>query len=174
VYVDAGSGELRHGPVDSSPANALFVADVSSQRPLRQGWLMHDSKAARELIVCEGERCHSVSQSQGGNGSTAPTVFELIPLERGSIAFTANRLFLSAIPDGRISLRAPVCSTWELFLASEDWCTDAPNYDNEKNDHANFDKRKIKNFIIHPVHRVRANTKPKARKVLIYGYTKWS
>jgi glycosyltransferase involved in cell wall biosynthesis len=177
LYVDAGSGELRHGPVDTSPASALFVADESSSRPHRQGWLMHDSEAACELIVCVGERCHCISRSEGGKGSAAPTVFELVPLERGLIAFTANGLFLSAIPDGRISLKAPVCSTWELFLASENWCADAPATGNEQTGDvtgARFDKKRIESYIIHPLIRVKANTKPRARKLLIYGYTKWS
>ncbi len=41
LYVDVPSGELRHGPVESSPANALFVADPSPARLRRRGWLMH-------------------------------------------------------------------------------------------------------------------------------------
>ena len=39
---------------------------------------------------------------------------------------------------------------------------------------ANFDHRRIKDYIVHPTLKVAANTKPKAKKVLIYGYTKWS
>ena len=30
LYVDGASGELWHGPIESSPANAVFVADPSS------------------------------------------------------------------------------------------------------------------------------------------------
>ena len=65
----------------------------------------------------------------------------------------------------------------ELFLASEDWCTDAPATDYEgiaDLDGARFNKKAIKNYIVHPTTRARANTKPKAAKIMVYGYTKWS
>lgn len=32
LYVEAAAGELRHGPTESSPANALFVADPPAHR----------------------------------------------------------------------------------------------------------------------------------------------
>ena len=149
LYVDVVSGELRHGPSESSPANAYFVADPSSAGPRRQGWLMYDSGETRELVVCLGDRCHLVSRSEGASGSTSPTVLELIPLERGLIAFKAGDLFLSAIPDGRNRLSALVCSTWELFLASEAWCSDAPATDDESIGNtagAKFDKKRIKSL----------------------------
>ena len=59
LYVDVASGELRHGPIESSPANAVFVADPSSAGPHRRGWLMHDAGDSRELLVCLADRCHS-------------------------------------------------------------------------------------------------------------------
>ena len=101
----------------------------------------------------------------------------MIPLERGLIAFKAGDFFLSAIPDGRISLSAPVCSTWELFLASEDWCTDAPATGDEWIENtagAKFDKKGIKSYIVHPANKSQGEHETKSRKVLIYGYTKWS
>ena len=58
LYVDVASGELRHGPIESSPANALFVADPSSAGPRRRGWLMHDAEGSREPLVCYADRCH--------------------------------------------------------------------------------------------------------------------
>jgi glycosyltransferase involved in cell wall biosynthesis/predicted O-methyltransferase YrrM len=176
LYVDVVSGELRHGSIESSPTNALFVADPGLAGPYRQGRLMHDSGESREPFVCLVGHCHSISRAEG-NASATPTVLELIPLERGLITFTAEGLFLSAIPDGRVSLSAPACSTWELFLASEDWCTDAPaTGDAQIGDisKASFDKKRIASYIIHPLIRAAANAKPKALKLLIYGYTKWS
>ena len=177
LYVDATCGELRHGAIETSPPNAVFVADTGSVGSHRQGWLMYGAGASCELLVCRADRCHSVSHSEGTSGPASPTVLELIPLERGLIAFKAGDFFLSAIPDGRISLSASVCSTWELFLASETWCTDAPATGVEwigNTAGAKFDKKRIEGYIVHPLIRARANTKPKARKVLIYGYTKWS
>ena len=62
-------------------------------------------------------------------------------------------------------------------MASEAWCTDAPGTSNDwigDTAEAKFDKKRIESYIVHPLIRARANTKPKALKVLIYGYTKWS
>ena len=44
LYVDAASGELRHGPVETSAANAYFVADRGSPEPRQRGWLVHTRK----------------------------------------------------------------------------------------------------------------------------------
>jgi glycosyltransferase involved in cell wall biosynthesis len=176
LYIDIASGELRHGPIESSPANAVFVADSSSAGPYRRGRLTYDSRETRAWITCFAERCHVLSGADEDDSSANPTILELIPLERGLITFKAGNLFLSAIPDGRILLRASACSTWELFLASEDWCADQPGGEKEVRDtaDASFDHNGIKSYIVHPIHRARANTKPKAGKILIYGYTKWS
>ena len=177
LYVDAVSGELRHGPIETSPANTVFVAEPSSAGPYRRGWLMYDTGGACELLICLKDRYHIISQSESPSGSASPTMLELIPLERGLIAFKAGDFFLSAIPDERIILSAPVCSTWELFLASEAWRTDAPGSGDEwigNTAGPKFDKKKIESYIVHPMIRARTGTKPKARKVLIYGYTSWS
>ncbi len=66
-------------------------------------------------------------------------------------------------------------SNWEFFLASEDWCSDALSTDYEHiTSGAAFNTKAIKNAIVHPTLRARANTKPKGAKIMIYGYTKWS
>jgi glycosyltransferase involved in cell wall biosynthesis len=177
LYVDAISGELRHGEFGASPANAYFVADLGSADLHHQGWLVHVSGSSREPIACVADGCYLISRSPNATGQGSPTSLELIPLERGLIAFRAGGHFLSAIPDGRIGLSAPKCSTWELFLASEHWCTDAHQTGDALWDAAtgtSFDYKQIKNYIVHPTIRVRANSKPKNKKVLIYGYTKWS
>jgi predicted O-methyltransferase YrrM/glycosyltransferase involved in cell wall biosynthesis len=177
LYVDVASGELRHGAIESSPANAFFVADPGPSLPYRPGWLRHESGDTREPIVCLADRSHFVPREAGANGTVAPTMLELIPLERGLIAFQAGKLFLSAIPDGRVCLSAPACSTWELFVASEDWCSGIPALGDDHVRHRaalNFDRKRIESFIIHPLTRVRASAKSKAKKVLIFGYTKWS
>ena len=105
LYVDVASGELRHGPIESSPANAVFVADPSSAGPHRRAWLMCDTG---ELLVCLKDRCHLASLSEGASGSASPTALELVPLERGLIAFKAGDSFLSANPDGPDEPRAGV------------------------------------------------------------------
>jgi glycosyltransferase involved in cell wall biosynthesis len=169
VYFDLASLELRHGEVESSPANALFVADPISEAPYRRGWLMHDAIGLTEPIICRPDGCRSTS-------AMMPTVLDLVPLERGLLGLTAEGLFLSAIPDGRISLSAPACSTWELFLASEGWCTDGSVTQEEHDEtHVNIlDTKSIKSYVVHPINRVRTNVKPRRVKLLIYGYLQWS
>jgi glycosyltransferase involved in cell wall biosynthesis/predicted O-methyltransferase YrrM len=174
LYVDVGSGELRHGPMESSPANALFVADPSAPGPNRRGWLVHDLSVAREQIACLPDRCRTIAGMEAANA--APTMLELIPLERGLIALAAGGSFLSATPDGGISLSTKRCSTWELFLPCEAWCTEAPITDDgiERLAGPAFDRRSIVSYLVHPSIRARANTKPKGVKLLIYGYPNWS
>ena len=176
LYVNTASGELRHGPIDGSPANAVFAADPNSSGPPHQGWLMHHADGVSEPIRCRADRCLPVSLSRSQDWSAAPTRLELIPLERGLIALRADGLFLSARPDGPIELCAPVCSTWEFFVASQDWCSAAPADDARAGaaDAPQFDRKAIAEFIVHPAIRARANTKPRAKKILIYGYTRWS
>jgi hypothetical protein len=177
IYFDVPSGELRHGPVETSPTNAVYEADQNSPRPGRLGWLMHDSPGSREPIICDPEGCRPTSDVGRDRHPANATRLELIPLERGLIAFRSEGLFLCAYPDGRIALSARICSTWECFLASENWCTDSDTLEDEQFWRAvfsHFDKKKIEAHIVHPLIRARTNRQPKAAKVLIYGYTKWS
>ncbi len=177
LYVDVASGQLRHGPVESSPANAVFVADAGWAGPNRRGWLMQDLGDSREPIVCLPERCQTVSSVKGDIDAAAATLLELVPIERGLIAFTAKDLFLVAEPDGLLSLSRPVCSTWESFLASEDWCASRewiaqPGAGNGAR--ATIDTKRIQGHIVDPLIRRRANANSKSTKILIYGYPQWS
>jgi glycosyltransferase involved in cell wall biosynthesis len=175
LYVDVATGRLRHGPVESSPANAVFVAEPGWGQSHRKGWLMQEKGDSRELIACLSDHCQAVSSMERGGNSAAGTLLELVPLERGLIAFTADGLFLTAEPGGQLSLRAPVCSTWECFLASENWCTDgAVNDLLPAIANAKFDTKRIRTYLVHPLIRKSANAKSTSTKVLIYGYPQWS
>lgn len=176
MYVEPVTGELRHGPIESSPANAFFESDQSSGGTNRQGRLIHAVDGSPEPIACYPDTCFSVSQSQRENRPVHPTTFELISLERGLLTLKSGGLFLSAIPDGHLRLVASVCSTWELFIASENWCTEATPEDSEmwRGTEPDFDGKRIKSYIIHPKMRAASNRQPIGLKVLIYGYTKWS
>ncbi len=175
LYVDVASGHLRHGPVESSPTNAVFMADPGWGQPHRTGRLMHDKGDSLEPIVCLPDHCQTVSSMESGRDFAVGTPLELVPLERGLIAFAGEGLFLMADPNGRVALAAPVCSTWECFLASEAWCTDAAG--NERLPaiaNAEFDTKRIQTYLVHPLIRKTANAKSRATKVLIYGYPQWS
>ncbi|UCI19167.1 glycosyltransferase family 25 protein [Mesorhizobium sp. B2-1-8] len=176
MYVDPFTGELRHGPVEGSPANAFFEQGNSSEGMYRQGRLIYTVNGSSEPITCNTDTCFSVSHSQPESHAVDPTIFELIPLERGLLALKSGGLFWSAIPNGQMRLSAPVCSTWELFIASENWCTEITGLSGDllRTAGPEFDKRGMHSYIIHPIIRARANRSSKRPRVLIYGYTKWS
>jgi glycosyltransferase involved in cell wall biosynthesis len=177
MYVDPFTGELRHGPVESSPANVFFEPGNNSGGTNRPGRLIYAVNGSPEPIACYPDTCFSVSQPQKDTRAVDPTTFESIPLERGLLTLKSKGLFLSAIPDGHVRLTTPVCSTWELFIASENWCTEnigvEPRSAWRSGDVA-FDKKGIESYIVHPSIRMKANRQPRARKILIYGYTRWS
>jgi hypothetical protein len=151
LYVDVASGCLRHGPAESSPANAVFVAEPGWGQPHRTGRLMRDKGHSLEPIACLSGSCQTVSVMESGPNMAAGTLLEL-HLERGLIALTAQELFLMADPSGAVSLSRPVCSTWECFLASEDWCTEgAGNEQLPAIANAKFDTRRIQTYLVHPL-----------------------
>ncbi|CDX22748.1 hypothetical protein MPLB_2420043 [Mesorhizobium sp. ORS 3324] len=175
LYVDPSTGELRHGPTESSPSNLFFDPGKHSGSGERQGQLIHSDKGSPEPIVCHPDICLTGSRSQRENRASEPTMLELIPLERGLMALKSGDVFLSAIPDGKVTLCAEVCSTWELFLATESWCTDIV-YKGARwySETDKFDRQRIQSYIVHPTIRADTNASCRKRKVLIYGYTKWS
>ncbi|TPN80423.1 glycosyltransferase [Mesorhizobium sp. CU2] len=177
LFVDPSTGELRHGAVESSPANAYFESGMSSVGSYRRGQLVFVAGDLREPIDCYRDRCLTASQSQRHHQSDGVDTFELIPLERGLLALRSGGHFLSAIPDGRMMHRASVCSTWELFIASENWCTDSPGSAPNgtwRRDRVGFNQGHVEGYIVHPLIRMKSNRQPQAKKILIYGYTRWS
>jgi glycosyltransferase involved in cell wall biosynthesis len=178
LYVDSVSGELRHGPIDTSPENAAFVAaSAGCGGRYRQGSIVHRQDGTCEPIACLGERCVSSERLDVDNRSPAATQLELVPLERGLIALMAGGHFLCAQPDGSLHLQNSWCSTWECFLASEDWCG-APfagtNEPGQEPSNLAIDRKGIAKFIIDARLRAKANARSSATKVLIYGYPAWS
>ncbi|WP_296746831.1 glycosyltransferase [Mesorhizobium sp.] len=178
LYVDRATGELKHGPIEASPANAYFQPRDGSASGYRRGQLVHAAGGSDEPIYCFYDVCLTASQSQGKDRSdSGAATLELVPLERGLLALGSDGRFLSAIPDGRVMHRASVCSTWELFIASENWCTDSPEPALNgawRRDEAAFNRRHIASHIVHPLNRMKSARQPRAKKILIYGYTKWS
>jgi glycosyltransferase involved in cell wall biosynthesis len=176
LYVDVASRELRHGPIDTSPANAVFATDPNATNLRRQGRLMHDEGERLEPIACGALACRVVSGTSAGDGPIAPTLLDLVPLERGLIAFSEGGRFLCAQPDGRLDLANTWCSTWECFLASEDWCGEDAVTDTERgaDTKGTIDRRGIAKFIVDARLRIKANATAKRTKILIFGYPAWS
>lgn len=176
LYVDPASRELRHGPIETSPQNAVFVADATSTAAHCLGWLMHDTCERLEPMACGALSCRAVSAVGRVDPPVAPTLLELLPLERGLIAFSHEGRFLCAQPDGRLDLANTICSTWECFLASEDWCGTALAADAGRAPETKgiIDRKGIAKLIIDARLRIKASTTSKRIKVLIYGYPAWS
>jgi len=170
LYVDPVSGELRHGAVADSPANLVVLPHTST--PLPACRLMKTEGNAFVPLVCGTER--RLFSAQNPQTSATPPVIELKPLERGLLALWSEGGFLTAHPDGHVSLTGPACSTWELFLASEDWCGAIDSIDSRETFSSQIDRKRIEGYIVHPTSRARINTNSRRRKILIYGYTQWS
>ncbi len=110
LYVDPRSGELRHGPVADSPANARFVSRGG------HGQIMHEAAGSLCPIVCRTDRSQTIDS---GDGSLTPTVFELDRLDWGRVGLRAEGIYLCAEPGGYVTLSRSECGPWEAFLLSD-------------------------------------------------------
>jgi glycosyltransferase involved in cell wall biosynthesis len=176
LYVDIESGELRHGPIDSSPANALFVADPEAPEARHQGWLMHDTGDGLVPIVCLTDNSWSCASAMMATPPATPTRFELVPLERGLLGLRSGSRYLSAEGGNQLTLSKPWCSSWEYFLASEDWCTPplGPDGNPARADpNLNINWRGVAGYIVEPMLRARSR-RTSAMKILIFGHSQWS
>jgi hypothetical protein len=119
LYIDVVSGELRHGPLDSSPANAVFIAGPPSNGEVRQGWIMHDVGEALEPVVCLADNSWTASRLDPTGGSVSPTIFQVTLAGHDRISLKSGNSYLCAEPDGRLTLSRTACSTWECFVPSD-------------------------------------------------------
>jgi hypothetical protein len=113
LYVDPTSGELRHGPPDSSPINASLVSGGS------YGQIICEAAERHEPIVCLLDRCQTLESANRRDGPFTPTILEILPLDAGTVALKTAGVFLCAEGDGRVTLSRPVCSDWERFYIGE-------------------------------------------------------
>ena len=65
LYVDSAPGQLRYGPTETSPENAVFVADRTAAGPYREGRFMFDNGERSEPIACGALSCRTVSMAAG-------------------------------------------------------------------------------------------------------------
>jgi hypothetical protein len=80
LYVDIASGQLPHGPIETSPENAVFVAERTAAGPYREGRFMFDNGERLEPIACGALSCRTVAMAGDLDPPVAPTVLELLPL----------------------------------------------------------------------------------------------
>ena len=109
LYVDAASGELRHGPIEGSPSNAVFVGEGSS------GCIMHDIAGSLQPIACRTDGCWVASQGGSAGPSAKQTELEIVPTYPGKFGLKAEGAFLCPESDGRVTLSRSECRAWEMF-----------------------------------------------------------
>ncbi|HKF63551.1 MAG TPA: hypothetical protein VKB42_19425 [Dongiaceae bacterium] len=134
---------------------------------------MQHSEGGYRPILCEPEGCRVLGDAPASD-ALAGTRLEMVPLERGLIAVKSGDLYLCAEPGGRLSLSRTLCSLWECFLASEDWCTaDHAAAEGPGREAIAADHRAIADYIVDPAFRMKTR-KTEAKKFLVFGYTQWS
>jgi hypothetical protein len=111
VYVDPASGQLRHGPVGSSPVNAGFESAGA------RGQLVFDAGGLRQPLVCGFEKCQTMDTSEGL--ATSATTLHVVKQDRGWAGLGADGKYLCAEPDGRMTLSRARCDAWEQFVLSD-------------------------------------------------------
>jgi hypothetical protein len=109
LYVDPASGELRHGPPESSRINASLVSDGA------RGQILCEAAGARQPIVCLLDRCQTLERANRRDGPFTPTIFEVVSLDAGTVGLKARGVFLCAEADGRVTLSRLMCGEWEKF-----------------------------------------------------------
>jgi Protein of unknown function (DUF5672) len=113
LYVDPASGELRHGALEGSPANARFVSDGAHAQ------IMHETAGSLRPVVClGGHRVRTIDAASDAGDPRTPTVLEPVTLYQQWIGLRAQGVFLCAEPDGRVTLSRDICGAWESFLPS--------------------------------------------------------
>lgn len=177
LHIDAASGLLRHGDIEAGAANLVLVPDPGSPVPHRRGWLMVERDGVRRPVAVAADGRPGAPRAGEGEDSAEAAALEIIPLERGMIGLRHEGRFLCAQPDGSVDGSREQCSTWECFLASENWCTDAgaasaPEIARPAG--AQIDTKSIRSHLISPMARVQAGRSPRAAKVLIRGWPFWS
>lgn len=118
MFIDKTSGELRHGLLEAIQPNVHLKREDGSARlvlspsgeacPIDFG--PHRSALAQQVDAPADEL------RQSGDG----TSFTIVQVNRNEFALHASGLFLSAEPDGRITLSREQCQTWELFHVRDD------------------------------------------------------
>lgn len=153
LYVDCSTGELRHGPIGSVPSDVNLVAVDGFGPGRRFGRLVCDVDGAKRQVIYGFDRCVVDHSNVGSGDAAAAHALEVVVLERGLFALSAGDRFLMADPGGRVRLCAPVCSTWEFFLTSEEWCglrdADDPG---ERSDRlgSRIDQSALQRYNVHP------------------------
>ena len=177
LYLDLASGELRHGEAGVVPANVTLHLDEWSDPSSRVARLVYDADGRQGDIDCRSDRCVAIAADATPCDGRHPIVLDVVALERGLFALTAQGKFLMAEPGGRVALCAAICRTWELWLASEPWCGGGVSQETGRGETAPglaVDWTAVRSYGVQPTIRARSGVQGTAGRVLIFGYSRWS
>lgn len=111
LFLDEGTGRLRHGLFEATPHNVVGVRR-GGRFQLLAG--LDEAQSGVE-ITADGGLARAGSDA-------AQVAFDVLGLRRGEFGLTLGGVYLSAQPCGQLVLDRPVCSDWEAFHLS-------PSYD---------------------------------------------
>ena len=115
VYLDETAGELRHGAIATSPANAVLATDRGPSAAAARGALCHLANGSPRPIACSAEGSWSTSGAAAPDGSLRLAEFAIGPLDGGLASLAAEGLYLCAEADGRVTHSRTQCGPWEQF-----------------------------------------------------------
>lgn len=177
LYLDAASGELRHGDVGAVPANVLLQPDEIGGTSSSFARLVYSAGGRQGDIDCRVDRCAPAAGGAKPADDGRAIVLEVVALERGLFALAAHGRFLMAEPGGKVALCAATCRTWELLLASEPWCGADVSLETGRGDipgGLDVDWKAVQSYIVHPMIRARSGIGGASGRLLIFGYSRWS
>ena len=120
IYVDAASGQLRHGTIDERQVNVVLIAEQPTIPGPQTASLMYNAADIFEPIVISADRCCRSSSDPTMRGVSS---LRVVRLDSDLVALQSGGLYLCAEADGRITLSRAKCSLWECFVTSRDWAS---------------------------------------------------
>jgi FkbM family methyltransferase len=108
MFVDQASGELRHGRLEGSPDNVVLTECGEAARIRLLG------ADGYQDIECLSEYSAVVGSARIGSDFSG-SVFTVAPAGGAEFGLTRGAHFLSAEPDGRVTLSRAHCQDWERF-----------------------------------------------------------
>lgn len=122
LYIEPGSRELRHDKRGDGHGCARVVLEGRHGRIV-----VYDGPNAFDPIACQTTHCRAIDRT--GSQPIDPTMFEIVRLDNGWVALKSGDAYLTALPDGHVTLTQTTCSSWESFILADPVPPQEYNYD---------------------------------------------
>jgi glycosyltransferase involved in cell wall biosynthesis len=109
VYIDEETWELRHGPVEQSPANTWLMHD------LKHGTIEFVTKEDCRSVIFAGRRSFALRNAEMERIGAPLFVFNVVTFEDGRVGLKSGVRFICAEADGTVGLFRYECGAWERF-----------------------------------------------------------